>query len=208
MAYTFTDGPVATAAQLNTLLPPIVPQAGLVVITPVASTPTSVRVTFPQAYASAPKVTTSPVTIYPGTVVKGTSVSDVTATGFTLWIYRTNTTATTVSWQAWGTLAEQFVDGEPAWATLLNAGVGGLVAKSGVVTITPTSADVPKSSTVTFAAAFTSAAVVTITPSSTVAGGNVYGWSVTEMSATGFKAWLTRANTTATDLQWVALGRV
>jgi len=75
-------------------------QAGKVTITPVANTNTSLAVTFPTPFASAPKVVVTPITSQPFTEVKGFSVSSVTTTGFTLWVQRSNATPTEVSWMA------------------------------------------------------------------------------------------------------------
>lgn len=75
-------------------------QTGTVSITPVASTPTSLAVTFPRAFSAAPTVVVMPVTDKPYSEVRGAAVSSISTTGFTAWIYRTNTTATTVAWIA------------------------------------------------------------------------------------------------------------
>jgi hypothetical protein len=206
VAYTFTDSAVATAAQLNTLLPPQVAQSGVVRITPVANTPTSVRVNFASPFPTPPKVFTTPVSLYPGSAVKGTAVTDVTTTGFTLWIYRTTTATTSVCWHAWGQMSAAFVDGSPAPASLLNAGVGQPTVKAGRVSITPT-AGTATSATVTFGTAFAEVPTVVLIPSSIVVGTTVDGWSVTDMSPTSFKAWIRRSTSAATPMLWIALGR-
>lgn len=75
-------------------------QAGSLVVTPVANTPTSQAVTFPFAFPSTPTVVASPATTAPGSEVKEVSVVGASTTGFTVWVYRTNTTALTVYWVA------------------------------------------------------------------------------------------------------------
>lgn len=76
MPYTFAAGDVATKERLDSLLPPTVNQAGVVQITPVANTPTSIYVAFPTPFASAPRVLVTAQTIYIGSVVKGVGVSN------------------------------------------------------------------------------------------------------------------------------------
>jgi len=75
-------------------------QTGTVTITPVANTPTSTTVTFPTAFATTPVVVASASSAVPGSEVKEVSVSSVTTTGFTAWIYRTNTTDSAILWIA------------------------------------------------------------------------------------------------------------
>lgn len=75
-------------------------QAGSVTITPVANTATGVAVTFDTAYASAPQVVLSAADAAIGSEVKGVSVSGISTTGFTAYVYRTNTTATVLHWLA------------------------------------------------------------------------------------------------------------
>ena len=75
-------------------------QTGTVFVTPVANTPTSVAVTFPTAFATTPVVVASASSASPGSEVKEISVSSVTTTGFTAWIYRTNTTDSAILWIA------------------------------------------------------------------------------------------------------------
>ncbi|MBK7823557.1 MAG: hypothetical protein IPJ61_21460 [Tessaracoccus sp.] len=75
-------------------------RTGSLSITPVANTPTSVAVTFTPAYAVAPTaVVLTPAT---GAIneIQGLGVTAIGTTGFTAWIYRTNTTATTLWWAA------------------------------------------------------------------------------------------------------------
>lgn len=74
--------------------------AGQTSVTPVADTPTSKVVSFGKTFASAPTVVAVGNTAVPGTTVTGIGVSDVTTTGFTVWVTRTNDTATLVNWVA------------------------------------------------------------------------------------------------------------
>lgn len=75
---------------------------GRVTITPVANTPTSTTVSglSLQGAGDVLGFCTS-VTSVPGTGVLETSVSSVSSTGMTVWIYRTNTTGTDVEWMMW-----------------------------------------------------------------------------------------------------------
>jgi hypothetical protein len=78
---------------------------GMVTITPVANTPTSMAITgLNLAGTGTVHAWTTPNTAFPGPLPGGrvleTSVSDVSATGLTVWLYRTNTTATPVRWLA------------------------------------------------------------------------------------------------------------
>lgn len=73
---------------------------GVVTITPVASTPTSLAVVFPVPLVGtrfACQVT--PNTSVPGSTVLTVSYTSLSATGVTLWIYRTGTTATQLSYR-------------------------------------------------------------------------------------------------------------
>lgn len=70
-------------------------------ITPVASTPTSVAVTGLNLQgAGTICVFTTPHTSAPGTRVIETSFSSPSATGFTMWIYRTTDFPTLIHWVA------------------------------------------------------------------------------------------------------------
>ncbi len=75
-------------------------QAGRVTITPVANADTSLAVTFPTTFTSTPRVVVTADTPAPESEVKSVTISNVTTSGFTLWIRRTNTTATPVDWLA------------------------------------------------------------------------------------------------------------
>lgn len=76
-------------------------QCGMVSITPTANTVSSVNVTFPHEMASAPRIILCPSTAVPYTTVRGVGHGRASTTGFTLYIYRTNTTATSVHWIAY-----------------------------------------------------------------------------------------------------------
>lgn len=207
-AHVFVDGEVASAAELNSLLPPVSVQSGVAQVTPVADTPTSVQVTFATPYAAAPKVVVTPMVTTIGDLVKGVGVSNVTASGFTLWVYRTNTTTMSVAWQAWGAPGGAFVDGDPAYASLLNAITSGaLDVQVGTKSITPVASDAT-SATVTFPTAFASTPSVMVSPVTTLPGTIVLGTAVTEVTATGCKVWVWRSNTTTMDVTWIAVGRV
>lgn len=78
--------------------------AGVVAITPTAAnTPTAYNLTFPVGkFAVAPTVVPGINGAAPGTVVTGVGVTSITTGGCTLWVTRTNTTTTTVSFFAYG----------------------------------------------------------------------------------------------------------
>lgn len=206
MAHVFVTGEVATKANLDTLLPGRVTQAGTVRIIPVANTPTAVQVTFPKPFASTPEVVVAPVTGYVGLQVKGVAVSSVTATGFTLWVYRTTAAAVYVAWQAWDA-PTLFTTGGAIYAGVLNQSIGAMASKAGIATITPV-ANTPTSIAVTFAAAFASTPTVLVCPGATTPQTEVRGAAVTEVTRTGFKAWVYRTNTTSTGVCWIAMGRL
>lgn len=76
-------------------------QWGTASITPsAANTPTSKVVTFSGAFPGSPAVILTPQTSVPGTTVLGAGTSDRSASGVTVWVARTNTTATVVHWVA------------------------------------------------------------------------------------------------------------
>lgn len=77
-------------------------QWGSVTITPVANTPTSAAITFPIAYDEVPNIQVSAVSGVPYTNVLGYAHASDSATGTTLWVTRTNTTATVLRWFAIG----------------------------------------------------------------------------------------------------------
>lgn len=67
-----------------------------VVIVPVANTPTSGAVTWGRALPGNVHVTVSAESAVPGSQVIEVSANQITATGCTVWLYRTNTTSTRV----------------------------------------------------------------------------------------------------------------
>lgn len=75
-------------------------QTGSANVTPVANVDTSLAVTFPTAFSSAPKVILTPNVTTPFTQLVGISVASVTSTGFVIWVRRTNSTGFPVRWVA------------------------------------------------------------------------------------------------------------
>ena len=76
-------------------------QHGNISITPsAANTPTSKVVTFAQEFSGNPDVVVTGHTSVPGTTLLGVGTSNRSSTSCTIWITRTNTTDTTVSWIA------------------------------------------------------------------------------------------------------------
>lgn len=67
-----------------------------VLITPVANTPTSAAVTWGRALPGNVHVVVAAESSVPGSQVMEVSSNQITATGCTVWLYRSNTTATTV----------------------------------------------------------------------------------------------------------------
>jgi hypothetical protein len=76
--------------------------AGRLTITPVANTPTSQNVTGLNLKGTNIRVVASAATSQPGTQVTGVGVTNQSATGFTVWVTRTGTTATVIEWIAFG----------------------------------------------------------------------------------------------------------
>ena len=74
-------------------------------ITPTANTPTAKSITFPKSFSHTPAVICSPCSAVPGTKVLGVGASSITTTGCSLYVTRTNTTATSVLWLAIGDLS-------------------------------------------------------------------------------------------------------
>jgi hypothetical protein len=73
---------------------------GSVSITPTANTPTSKTVSFNKTFSSTPNVIISAETSVPYSTVRGCGATNISTTGFTAWVYRTNTTATVLHWIA------------------------------------------------------------------------------------------------------------
>lgn len=82
----------------------------------------------------------------------------------------------------------------------------GLLIQWGSVTITPFSANTPTSADVTFTEAFDYVPIVTTVAQTTAIGTVVTGHTASDFSKTGFKAWVTRTNTTSTAIGWIAIG--
>jgi hypothetical protein len=73
--------------------------AGRITITPTApNSPTSGNVTGLNLPGTGYRVVATAVTSGPGTVVTGVGVTNETSTGFTVWVTRVNTNATSVNW--------------------------------------------------------------------------------------------------------------
>lgn len=75
-------------------------QIGTVTCSAKANTPTATHVIFPKAMASVPIVLLDPLTAVPGTVFKGCSATNITTTGFDLYVTRTDNGNTSVKWVA------------------------------------------------------------------------------------------------------------
>ena len=75
----------------------------------------------------------------------------------------------------------------------------------GVITIIPSAANTPTSRIVAFDKEFSGSPVITASPHTSVPGTTVLGVSTAERSSTGFTMWLTRANTTETSINWIAV---
>lgn len=80
-------------------------QWGMESITPTANTPTAKAITFAEPYAAKPSVMVTGLSAVPGTTVQGVAAANITTTGATLYVTRTNTTATYVEWLAVGQAA-------------------------------------------------------------------------------------------------------
>jgi hypothetical protein len=75
---------------------------GKVSIDPVANTPTAAPITFAERFGAAPILQVSAQSTVPGTAVMGVGWSEATTTGAKVWVTRTNTTTSVVSWMASG----------------------------------------------------------------------------------------------------------
>lgn len=75
----------------------------------------------------------------------------------------------------------------------------------GTVSITPSAANTPTSVTVTFPIAFSAIPYVVISAATGVPGTTVTGWAADTETTTNFRATVTRTNTTATVLRWIAI---
>lgn len=76
-------------------------QAGITTLTPVANKPTKVVVTGLNLQGTGPvRVIATPETSVPGSTFREVTTADHTPYGFSIWGYRTNTTATNIHWLA------------------------------------------------------------------------------------------------------------
>jgi hypothetical protein len=75
-------------------------QSGKVYVEPVANVPTMAHVTFEEPFVAIPQVVASANTTVPGTTVLEVGVANVTKEGFDVYVTRTNTTTTSVSFVA------------------------------------------------------------------------------------------------------------
>ena len=75
----------------------------------------------------------------------------------------------------------------------------------GRISITPSAANTPTTKIVTFSKEFSGMPTVVTTPLSGVPGTTVLGTSAADPSATQVNIYLTRANTTSTSVQWIAV---
>lgn len=80
-------------------------QYGKVNVSCTANTVSTADVTFDREYSTMPIVTVTAGSSAPGTAVSEVTVSNITYTGFTVCVYRTNTSATTIQWMAAGEIA-------------------------------------------------------------------------------------------------------
>ena len=82
----------------------------------------------------------------------------------------------------------------------------GLLMQWGGVTITPSEANTPTPSTVTFPIPYKNTPFVVTSPVSTVPGTTLLGASASNITKKDFDAVLTRTNTTSTQIRWMAIG--
>lgn len=203
MAFTFTNGTVPTAANLDAAIGPVF-QTGIASVTPVANTITQKAFLFPSPFAVIPNVQIAPASDVAGGALRGWAVVSMSTTGFTVVMYRTDTTVTNFSWVA-SVLPVGFTAGQPAAASLLNQ--AGLVPQAGAVSITPSSSGVPTSASITFPTPFVAPPTVLTTGISGVPS-LILGTGATGVTASGCDIWLCRGSTTATQVAWIAVGRM
>jgi hypothetical protein len=100
---TLTGGLTATGVNTSTLVAGDF-ASGTVTITPSApNTPTSATIGGFNLHGSVFRGQATAATSVPGTTVTGVGITGASATGATVWITRTNTTATVVNWEVRGT---------------------------------------------------------------------------------------------------------
>lgn len=76
---------------------------------------------------------------------------------------------------------------------------------SGEASITPTAANTPTSQHINFSKSFSGVPVVVVGIGGTVPGTTVLGASATNITASGFDLYVTRTNTTAVKVYWIAV---
>ena len=92
-----------------------------------------------------------------------------------------------------------YVDGAPVGRSVATLG--------GAVVITPSAAYTPTKVTVAFPdGVFTTTPVVVATASTSMPGNAVTGVGIGTRSAAQVEIWLTRSDTTATSVSWIATG--
>lgn len=153
-----------------------------------------------------------------GKIVSGNSGMSIQNSSGNSWLNFSNHaveinggTAAAITVGEWGVSVEDVTDTYrvPLSVTGDITTYGSVVAKNiaaGSVSITPSAANTPTSKSVSFGKTFPSAPQVVVTPESSVAGTTLTGWAVTNITTTGFTAWVTRGNTTSTTLHWIAIG--
>ena len=100
------------------------------------------------------------------------------------------------------TCGDNYVDGSSAPITQATVVIGGTVL------ITPSAANTPTKSTVTFPSGlFTTAPIVIATAETSVPGTQVTGVGIGSPTATEVDIYLTRTNTTNTTISWIATGK-
>ena len=82
----------------------------------------------------------------------------------------------------------------------------GMTIQWGQIVVTPTAANTPTALAVEFYIPYKSIPFVVTNPASTAPGTVVIGTCAGSITETGFDAILTRSNTTATGIRWLAIG--
>ncbi|MCD8382779.1 MAG: phage tail protein [Clostridiales bacterium] len=77
--------------------------------------------------------------------------------------------------------------------------------QKGYISITPSAANTPTGSAVTFSSTFSGTPRVVATPSTTVPGTTVTGVGTSGASSTGVTIYVTRTNTSSTGIHWIAV---
>ena len=145
----------------------------------------------------------------------GNSVTSIgcwdTARGHGIWRYLTGTQNLVFDANVKVTRAnggDEFVTSDPVVHGNRTGRVhfsNGLLIQWGVATITPV-ANTPTGMAVTFPVSYTSVPMVVASPITTVGGTTVTSGTATNITVTGFDAYVTRSNTTSTSVGWIAIG--